>query len=100
MDLGSCRKVIKDGETEFVVANMSEAVQALERASGFVNSEWIHRSEMPTNRQGGELRPSYASPGPGGCEKMRFLWQQLVLSVLGISEARSQGLPSQTATMS
>src|SRR4051794_30573101 len=30
-------------------------------------------------------------PVQGGCEKMRFLWQQLVSSVLGISEARSQG---------
>ena len=57
-------------------------------------------SAMPTIRQGGALRPSCASPGPGGCEKMRFLWQQLVSSVPGISEARSQGLASQTATMS
>jgi glycosyltransferase involved in cell wall biosynthesis len=31
MDLGSCREVIKDGETGFLVNNVSEAVEALER---------------------------------------------------------------------
>jgi glycosyltransferase involved in cell wall biosynthesis len=31
MDLGSCREVIKDGETGFLVANIDQAVQALER---------------------------------------------------------------------
>jgi glycosyltransferase involved in cell wall biosynthesis len=31
MDLGSCREVIKDGKTGFLVANVKEAVQALER---------------------------------------------------------------------
>jgi glycosyltransferase involved in cell wall biosynthesis len=31
MDLGSCREVIKDGKTGFLVANVNEAVQALER---------------------------------------------------------------------
>ena len=30
------------------------------------------------------------STPPGECEKMQLLWQQLVLSVLGISEVRSQ----------
>jgi glycosyltransferase involved in cell wall biosynthesis len=32
MDLGSCREVIKDGETGFLVASVDQAVQALERA--------------------------------------------------------------------
>lgn len=31
MDLGSCREVIQDGQTGFLVGNVSEAVQALER---------------------------------------------------------------------
>src|ERR1700675_2043176 len=31
MDLGSCREVIKDGETGFLVASVDQAVQALER---------------------------------------------------------------------
>jgi glycosyltransferase involved in cell wall biosynthesis len=31
MDLGSCREVIEDGETGFLVANVNEAVQALKR---------------------------------------------------------------------
>jgi len=31
MDLGSCREVIKDGETGFLVANVAEAVRVLER---------------------------------------------------------------------
>jgi glycosyltransferase involved in cell wall biosynthesis len=31
MDLGSCREVIKDGETGFLVNNVSEAIEALER---------------------------------------------------------------------
>src|SRR6201997_3119188 len=31
MDLGSCREVIKDGETGFLVANVAEAVRALKR---------------------------------------------------------------------
>ena len=31
MDLGSCREVIKDGETGFLVANVAEAVRALGR---------------------------------------------------------------------
>src|SRR3989440_1799501 len=31
MDLGSCHEVIKDGKTGFLVANVKEAVQALER---------------------------------------------------------------------
>ena len=33
MDLGSCREVIKDGQTGFLVNNVSEAVRALERLS-------------------------------------------------------------------
>ena len=31
MDLGSCREVIEDGKTGFLVANVTEAVHALER---------------------------------------------------------------------
>ncbi len=31
MDLGSCREVIQDGKTGFLVTNVSEAVEALER---------------------------------------------------------------------
>jgi glycosyltransferase involved in cell wall biosynthesis len=31
MDLGSCREVIQDGNTGFVVANVNEAIEALER---------------------------------------------------------------------
>jgi len=31
MDLGSCREVIEDGRTGFLVANVGEAVSALER---------------------------------------------------------------------
>ena len=31
MDLGSCREVIKDGQTGFLVNNVHEAVQALQR---------------------------------------------------------------------
>jgi glycosyltransferase involved in cell wall biosynthesis len=33
MDLGSCREVIKNGETGFLVANVAEAVRALGRVS-------------------------------------------------------------------
>ena len=33
MDLGSCREVIEDGQTGFLVNNVEEAVQALERLS-------------------------------------------------------------------
>jgi glycosyltransferase involved in cell wall biosynthesis len=33
MDLGSCREVIEDGQTGFLVNNVNEAVQALERLS-------------------------------------------------------------------
>jgi glycosyltransferase involved in cell wall biosynthesis len=33
-DLGSCREVIKDGQTGFLVNNVNEAVLALERLSG------------------------------------------------------------------
>jgi len=38
MDLGSCREVIQDGQTGFLVNNVPEAVQALDRLSE------IHRS--------------------------------------------------------
>jgi glycosyltransferase involved in cell wall biosynthesis len=31
MDLGSCREVIEDGQTGFLVANVAEAVRALDR---------------------------------------------------------------------
>jgi glycosyltransferase involved in cell wall biosynthesis len=31
MDLGSCREVIKEGQTGFLVNNVNEAVQALKR---------------------------------------------------------------------
>jgi glycosyltransferase involved in cell wall biosynthesis len=33
MDLGSCREVIKDGQTGFLINNVNEAVRALERLS-------------------------------------------------------------------
>ena len=33
MDLGSCREVIEDGQTGFLVNNVNEAVRALERIS-------------------------------------------------------------------
>ena len=33
MDLGSCREVIEDGQTGFLVNNVDEAVQALQRVS-------------------------------------------------------------------
>ena len=33
MDLGSCREVIKDGQTGFLVNNVNEAALALERLS-------------------------------------------------------------------
>jgi glycosyltransferase involved in cell wall biosynthesis len=33
MDLGSCREVIKDGQTGFLVSNVAEAVRAVERIS-------------------------------------------------------------------
>jgi glycosyltransferase involved in cell wall biosynthesis len=33
MDLGSCREVIKDGQTGFLVDNVTEAVRALGRIS-------------------------------------------------------------------
>src|SRR5205823_13949801 len=33
MDLGSCREVIKDGETGFLVSNVAEAVRAVGRLS-------------------------------------------------------------------
>jgi glycosyltransferase involved in cell wall biosynthesis len=38
MDLGSCREVIEDGRTGFVVSNVSEAVRALER-TGAIDGE-------------------------------------------------------------
>lgn len=34
MDLGSCREVIQEGQTGFLVNNVNEAVLALERLSG------------------------------------------------------------------
>ena len=33
MDLGSCREVIKDAQTGFLVNNVNEAVRSLERIS-------------------------------------------------------------------
>jgi glycosyltransferase involved in cell wall biosynthesis len=33
MDLGSCREVVKDGQTGFLVNHVNEAVLALERLS-------------------------------------------------------------------
>src|SRR5438876_2471346 len=39
MDLGSCREVIKDGQTGFLVNNVDEAVRALERLSEIERSE-------------------------------------------------------------
>ncbi len=36
MDQGSCREVIADGTTGFLVNNVSEAVQALERTSEII----------------------------------------------------------------
>jgi glycosyltransferase involved in cell wall biosynthesis len=39
MDLGSCREVIKEGQTGFLVNNVKEAVQALERLSEIHPSE-------------------------------------------------------------
>ena len=39
MDLGSCREVIKEGKTGFLVNNVNEAVQALERLSEIDRSE-------------------------------------------------------------
>src|SRR5260370_29247951 len=39
MDLGSCREVIKEGQTGFLVSNVTEAVRALERLSEIDRSE-------------------------------------------------------------
>ncbi len=39
MDLGSCREVIKEGQTGFLVNNVNEAVRALERLSEIDRSE-------------------------------------------------------------
>ena len=44
MDLGSCREVIEDGQTGFLVDNVGEAVCALERLSE------IDRSQVPAAR--------------------------------------------------
>jgi glycosyltransferase involved in cell wall biosynthesis len=46
MDLGSCREVIKDRETGFLVHNVNEAVGALERVSQIDRSACRHRIEQ------------------------------------------------------
>jgi glycosyltransferase involved in cell wall biosynthesis len=43
MDLGSCREVIKDGQTGFLVNNVNEAVRALERLPEIDRSACRHR---------------------------------------------------------
>jgi glycosyltransferase involved in cell wall biosynthesis len=45
MDLGSCREVIKDGETGFLVASVDQAVQALERVREIDRSSCRRRVE-------------------------------------------------------
>jgi glycosyltransferase involved in cell wall biosynthesis len=46
MDLGSCREVIKDGQTGFLVNNVNEAVRALERLSEIDRTACRHRVEQ------------------------------------------------------
>src|ERR1700687_5684656 len=46
MDLGSCREVIKDGQTGFLVNNVNEAVWALERLSEIDRSACRQRGEQ------------------------------------------------------
>jgi glycosyltransferase involved in cell wall biosynthesis len=46
MDLGSCREVIEDGKTGFLVANVNEAVQALERLPEISRSACRQRVEQ------------------------------------------------------
>ena len=45
MDLGSCREVIQDGQTGFLVNNADEAVRALERLSEIDRSACRRRVE-------------------------------------------------------
>jgi glycosyltransferase involved in cell wall biosynthesis len=46
MDLGSCSEVIEDGKTGFLVANVNEAVQALERLPEISRSACRQRVEQ------------------------------------------------------
>jgi glycosyltransferase involved in cell wall biosynthesis len=46
MDLGSCREVIKDGQTGFLVNNVSEAVKVLKRLSEIERSECRQRIQQ------------------------------------------------------
>jgi glycosyltransferase involved in cell wall biosynthesis len=46
MDLGSCREVIEDGGTGFLVNNVNEAVQALDRISEISRSTCRRRVEQ------------------------------------------------------
>jgi glycosyltransferase involved in cell wall biosynthesis len=46
MDLGSCREVIKNGQTGFLVNNVSEAVKALKRLSEIERSDCRQRIQQ------------------------------------------------------
>jgi glycosyltransferase involved in cell wall biosynthesis len=45
MDLGSCREVIEDGKTGFLVDNVNQATRALERISSIDRTACRHRVE-------------------------------------------------------
>jgi glycosyltransferase involved in cell wall biosynthesis len=64
MDLGSCREVIKDGETGFLVDNVAEAVQVLGRISEIDRRAWrgtLHSEGSPVADIGSH-RASTESP--------------------------------------
>jgi glycosyltransferase involved in cell wall biosynthesis len=46
MDLGSCREVIEDGETGFLINNVDEAVQVLDRVDGIDSRKCRKRVEQ------------------------------------------------------
>jgi glycosyltransferase involved in cell wall biosynthesis len=46
MDLGSCREVIEDGETGFLIENVGEAVQVLDRVDGIDSRKCRQRVEQ------------------------------------------------------
>jgi glycosyltransferase involved in cell wall biosynthesis len=46
MDLGSCREVIEDGRTGFLVNNVNEAVQALQKLPEIVRTDCRERVQQ------------------------------------------------------
>ena len=74
MDLGSCREVIEDGETGFLVNNVNEAVRALERLAQIDRSACRQRVQQWESLPGevpDHVRPVVEHLGPAVGEHHR-----------------------------